>query len=392
MKSLEVSVRNGSCFLVGMNKKLDRVMKVDVKITQKIRMNGHQELVLALDAMGGSNAPQSVVEGAHLALERYPRLKFLFFGNETQILPLLKNYKKLMAVSTVHHTETIVDDDMKPVAALRVGKTSSMALAVKSVAEGAASGVISGGNTGAYMALSKILLKTVKGISRPAIASYLPTERGGETVMLDLGANVSCDEFNLVEFAIMGSVFATDVLGYENPSVGLLNVGEEDLKGSPVLRRAADYLKNYPGINFHGFIEGNDIAKGTVDVVVTDGFTGNIALKTLEGTARLIRSFLKEGFSGSLMGKIGYFFALPTLRLVFQRMNPSRYNGAIFLGLNGIAIKSHGSTDALGFSNAISVAVDMLSHGFKSQIETNMEDVKAFLAQAELEVKTRENI
>ncbi|HQS84156.1 MAG TPA: phosphate acyltransferase PlsX [Alphaproteobacteria bacterium] len=364
-------------------------MNADAKIVQKIQMNVSQELILALDAMGGANAPQVVVEGAHLALERYPRLKFLFFGDEKQLIPLLKEYKKLNAASTVHHTDTVVDDDMKPAAALRVGRTSSMALAIKAVAEGVASGVISGGNTGAYMALSKILLKTVKGISRPAIASYLPTERGGETVMLDLGANVACDELNLVEFAIMGSVFATDVLGYENPSVGLLNIGEEDLKGSPVLRRAADYLKNYPGINFYGFIEGNDIAKGTVDVVVTDGFTGNVALKTLEGTARLIRSFLKEGFSGSLIGKIGYFFALPTLRLVFQRMNPSRYNGAIFLGLNGIAIKSHGSTDALGFSNAISVAVDMLSHGFKAQIEKNMEDVKVFLAQAELEVKTQ---
>ncbi|MBS0185440.1 MAG: phosphate acyltransferase PlsX [Proteobacteria bacterium] len=350
----------------------------------------NQELILALDAMGGTKAPQVVVEGARLALERYPRLKFLFFGDETQLSPLLKDDKKLSAAAVIRHTDIIVNDEMKPSAALRVGRKSSMALAIQSVADGEALGVISGGNTGAYMALSKILLKTVKGISRPAIASYLPTERGGETVMLDLGANVACDEFNLVEFAIMGSVFATDVLGYKNPSVGLLNIGEEDLKGSPVLRRAADYLKNYPGINFYGFIEGNDISKGTVDVVVTDGFTGNVALKTLEGTARLIRSFLKDAFAGSLLGKIGYFFALPTLKHVFQRMNPSRYNGAIFLGLNGIAIKSHGSTDALGFSNAISVAVDMLSHGFKSRIEINMEDVKAFLAQVESEVKTQE--
>lgn len=364
----------------------------EIHDTQQAQVDSRQGLILALDAMGGADAPQVVVEGAHKALERYPSLKFLFFGDEKQLSPLLKDYQSLKGASEIHHTDVVINDDMKPALALRVGRDSSMALAVKAVSEGKALGVISGGNTGAYMALSKILLKTVSGISRPAIASYIPTERGGECVMLDLGANVFCDALNLVEFSVMGSIFAIDVLGYKNPSVGLLNIGEEDLKGSPVLRQAAAYLKNYPGINFYGFIEGNDIAKGTVDVVVTDGFTGNVALKTLEGTARLIRSFLKEGFSGSFMGKVGYFFARPTLKLIFHRMNPSRYNGAIFLGLNGIAVKSHGSTDALGFSNAIMVAVDMLSHGFKGQIEKNMKDFNIFLAQADLETLAQEKV
>lgn len=355
-------------------------MNLHAKITQKVPFNGDKEIILALDAMGGRYAPSVVIEGAALALERYPFLKFFLYGQESQVLPLLKGHKNLEQVSSFYHTDMVVDDQMKPAVALRTARGSSMALAVKAVADGHALGVISGGNTGAYMALSKIMLKTIPGISRPAIATYIPTERAGESVMLDLGANVSCDVNNLVQFALMGSVFATNVLGFQNPSIGLLNVGEEELKGSPTLRQTADILKAYPGLNFYGFVEGDDITKGTVDVVVTDGFTGNIALKTIEGTVRLMRSFLRDGFSGSFIGKLGYFFSRPTLKLVSARMNPSRYNGAIFLGLNGVAIKSHGSTDALGFSSAIGVAVDMTTHGFRSQIEESASILKDFMA------------
>ena len=349
------------------------------------------DLVLALDAMGGINAPLVVLEGAEMALKRYPNLKFMIFGDKTKLLPFLKDKQDLFSVTSLVHTESVVDDTMKPAVALRACRQSSMALAVKAVSEGKASGVISGGNTGAYMAFSKILLKTVKGISRPAIASYLPTQHLGEIVMLDLGANVSCDPLNLIEFSIMGSVFATDVLGYREPSVGLLNIGEEDLKGNSVLKEAAAYLKAFSGINFHGFIEGDDIAKGTVDVVVTDGFTGNVALKAIEGTARLVRSFLKDAFASSFWGRVGYLFASPALKRVSQKLNPSQYNGAIFLGLNGIAIKSHGSTDALGFASAISVAVDMVSHGFKSQIEEKMEKFSLFKETFDYAVETRKD-
>ena len=210
------------------------------------------------------------------------------------------------------------------------------------------------------------------GIDRPAIAAFFPTERG-ETVMLDLGANVDCDAENLVEFAVMGEVFARAVLGIEQPMVGLLNVGSEELKGHDAVRAAAQTLRdgNLP-IRFHGFVEGDDIPKGTVDVVVTDGFTGNIALKTFEGTAKLYTRFLRDAFYNSLVARIGYMLARRALLKVKLRTDPRRYNGAMFLGLNGIAVKSHGGTDAVGFANAIGVAVDLVSQGFNERIKEEL--------------------
>ncbi len=335
-------------------------------------------ITLALDAMGGSQAPQSVVEGAAAAHARFPHVRFIFFGEEAKVLPLLKKHKSLEEASTFVPTSVTITDDMKPSQAIRMAKESSMGLAIAAVKEGKAHGVISGGNTGAYMAMSKIMLRTIPGISRPAIATYLPTQRS-ESVMLDLGANIECDAVNLVEFALMGSLFATDVLGIDHPSVGLLNVGEEELKGSQTLREAAEILKSYKTLNFHGFVEGDDIGKGTVDVIVTDGFTGNVALKTIEGTARLLKHFLTEAFSSSLFSKLSYLVARPTFKVLQARMNPNRYNGAIFLGLNGIAIKSHGSTDAVGFASAISVGIDMVSHGFKQKIEEEAPKLKDFI-------------
>jgi glycerol-3-phosphate acyltransferase PlsX len=238
-----------------------------------------------------------------------------------------------------------------------------MRLACDAVRQGLAAGVVSAGNTGALMAIAKFVLKTLPGIDRPAIASFFPTMRG-ESVMLDLGANVQCDTENLVQFAVMGNVFARTVLGNLHPTIGLLNVGSEDLKGHETIREASNILRNtsLPG-DFHGFVEGDDIAKGTVDVIVTDGFTGNIALKTIEGTAKLYSEFLRQTFRSSLLAKLGYLLARPALRGLRVRTDPRRYNGAIFLGLNGIAVKSHGGADALGFANAIGVAVDMIVHG-----------------------------
>jgi glycerol-3-phosphate acyltransferase PlsX len=304
-----------------------------------------------------------VIRGANIARQRFPQVQFLFFGDRARIAPLLGKLPLLDKVSTVHHADQEVRADDKPSTALRSGRSSSMRLAIDAVRDGQAAGVVSAGNTGALMAMAKFVLKTMPGIDRPAIASFFPTLRA-ESVMLDLGANLQCDANNLVEFAVMGNVFARTVLGVLEPTVGLLNVGSEDVKGHEALREAHAVLRdaNMPG-HFYGFVEGDDIAKGTVDVIVTDGFTGNIALKTIEGTVRLYGEFLRQTFSSSPLARLGYLLARPALRTLRARTDPRRYNGAIFLGLNGIAVKSHGGTDAFGFANAIGVAIDMVLHG-----------------------------
>jgi len=321
-----------------------------------------KSLTIALDAMGGDAAPRIVVSGANIARERFPNVRFLMFGREAEVAPLLDKMDKLREVTTLVHTDSIIRSEDKPSGALRSGRQSSMRLAINSVQEGNAAGIVSAGNTGALMAMSKFVLKTLPGVNRPAIASFFPTMRG-ETVMLDLGANVVCDAENLVDFAVMGSAFATSVLGLMSPIVGLLNVGSEEIKGHEYLQEAAAVLRGSEKFGrFHGFVEGDDIAKGTVDVVVTDGFTGNVALKTAEGTAKLINEFVRQTFRSSLLAGLGYLFARPALRKLRKRVDPRRYNGAIFLGLNGVVVKSHGGTDALGFANAIGVAVDMIQH------------------------------
>jgi phosphate acyltransferase len=326
-------------------------------------------VTIALDAMGGDLAPGMVVKGANIARQRFPKVHFLFFGDEARIRPLLEKKAKLNKVSVIRHADHAIKSEDKPSAALRSGRGSSMRLACDAVRDGEAAGVVSAGNTGALMAIAKFVLKTLPGIDRPAIAGYFPTLRG-ESVMLDLGANVECDANNLVEFAVMGNVFARTVLGVLHPTVALLNVGSEELKGHEALREAAAILRgtSMPG-RFHGFVEGDDIAKGTVDVIVTDGFTGNIALKTIEGTAKLYSEFLRGTFRISLLSRLGYLMARPALNGLRIRLDPRRYNGAIFLGLNGIAVKSHGGTDALGFANAIAVAIDMAVHGAIEKIK-----------------------
>ncbi len=320
------------------------------------------DFALALDAMGGDNAPDMVVKGASIALQRFPKVKFLLFGDSERLKRLVERTPRLKDACTIHHTDQVVRSDEKPSQALRSGRGSSMRLAINALHEGAASAVVSAGNTGALMAMAKFVLKTMPGVNRPAMASFFPTLRG-ESVMLDLGANVQCDANNLVQFAIMGNVFARSVLGILHPSIAILNVGSEDQKGHEYLREAAATLRALPlPGRFHGFVEGDDIAKGTVDVVVSDGFAGNVAVKTLEGTAKLYANFLRETFRSSLLARIGYLLARPALNTLRVRTDPRRYNGAIFLGLNGVVVKSHGGTDALGFANAIGVAVDMLMH------------------------------
>jgi glycerol-3-phosphate acyltransferase PlsX len=318
--------------------------------------------------MGGDRAPAMVLRGAEIALERHPDARFLLFGNESQIAPLLAKLPRLAAAATVYHTDEAVLDDAKPSQALRSGRQTSMRLAIDAVADGRADGVVSAGNTGALMAMAKVVLKTLPGIDRPAIATVFPTRRG-ETVMLDLGANVECDAENLVQFALMGDVFARTVLGLTQPSIGLLNVGSEDRKGNDAVRAASARLRGgLTPIRYHGFVEGDDIAGGTVDVIVTDGFTGNVTLKAIEGVAKLFGESLRASFQYSLSARIGYLFARGALKKLAARLDPRRYNGAMFLGLAGIAVKSHGSTDAFGFANAIGVAVDLKVNGFLQKI------------------------
>src|SRR5947209_19970350 len=272
--------------------------------------------------MGGDQAPRMVLRGADKSLKRYPQANFLLFGDETKITPLLVKMPRLSARAQIEHTSEFITNDAKPSVALRTGRQSSMRLAIDAVAEGRADGVVSAGNTGALMAMAKIALKMLPGIDRPAIASFFPTQRG-ETVMLDLGANIECDAENLVQFALMGDVFARTVLGLVEATVGLLNVGAEGLKGNDAVREASARLRMaVTPIRFYGFVEGDDIAAGTVDVVVTDGFTGNVAVKTAEGTVKLFGEFLDAAFRHSLLAWSGYIFAPRALRNFRLRSDP----------------------------------------------------------------------
>lgn len=334
-------------------------------------MAKHQ--IIALDVMGGDFGPQVVVPAAARALKSLKNTKFLLFGDETRIQPCLELEPALRAVSQVIHTDKIVSSEAKPSVALRGGRDSSMWMAIEAVKKGDADSVVSAGNTGALMAMSKMLLKCLPGIHRPAIAGVMPTV-GEDIVMLDLGANVSCDEEILVQFAILGAVFSRIIKGHENPSVGLLNVGVEEMKGNEQLRAAAGILANvnFPG-KFHGFIEGDDIALASVDVVVTDGFTGNVALKVTEGVAKVTNMYLKNAFKSSPLAMLGGFLAYGALKRMKKRFDPRFYNGGMFLGLNGICVKSHGGMDEYGFSQAIMVAANLVEQGYNDRVAAEIE-------------------
>ncbi len=345
--------------------------------------------IISIDAMGGDHAPEIVVKGVASARIRYPKAKFLLFGDEAKLKPLVAAEPALSDCATIRHAPDLITGDAKPSQALRQGRNSSMWKAIEAVKLGEASGVVSAGNTGALMAMSKLIMRTLPGIDRPAICSLFPT-RVGETVMLDLGANAVCDARNLVEFAIMGECFARALLGMQRPSIGLLNIGSEDLKGTDTLRQAAQMLRDSPlELEFHGFIEGDDIAMGTVDVCVTDGFTGNVALKTAEGTAKLFTEFLKSAIKSSWLAMFGMIFAKPALSRMIARTDPRKYNGALFVGLNGVVVKSHGGTDAVGFANAVGVAVDMIARDLNTKIGEELlrinSEANTQVAQAVLE-------
>ena len=326
------------------------------------------KVVLALDGMGGDHAPEVIVNGADIARERYPGSSFLLFGDPARLKPLVDRRKGLAQVLEIVPAADAVTADDKPSFALRRRRQSSMWLAVDAAAQGRADTVVSAGNTGALLAISMMAMRMLPGAHRPALASFMPTSRG-ETVMLDLGANLECDAENLAEFAVMGSVFAQVLLGLSAPTVGLLNVGSEELKGHEELRQAALWLRREGSpVSFQGFVEGNDIGTGKVDVVVTDGFTGNVALKTIEGTAKLYTSFVREAFRTSTFAKIGALFASGALVKMRKRVDPRRYNGGVFVGLDGVCVKSHGGTDALGFAYAIGMAIDMVRYDYKSKL------------------------
>lgn len=327
-----------------------------------------EPVTIALDAMGGDHAPQIVLAGASIARQRHKDLVFLLFGDEAQLRPLLAKYRGLDGAAEIRHTTETVKADDKPSQVLRSGRKTSMWLAIEAVKNGEAAGIVSAGNTGALMAMAVLVLGRIKGINRPAIGTFFPTSVG-QTMMLDMGANLNCDARNLVQFAVMGEVFARKVMGVPKPTVGLLNIGSEEIKGNDAVKEAAQWLRESDLAEcFHGFVEGDDIPAGTVDVVVTDGFSGNVALKTAEGTAKLIRGFVRDAFKSSTMAKIGYVFAKRSLDKLKIRTDPRRYNGASLLGLNGVCVKSHGGTDSLGFATAIGVAVDMVREGVNDSI------------------------
>lgn len=324
--------------------------------------------------MGGDDAPRIVVEGAALAYAENSHVRFLFFGDEKQIIPLFDAHPELKPISEIHHTQDRIANDEKPSVALRSGKNSSMRLAIDAVAQGRADCIISAGNTGALMAISMMVLKRLPGVDRPAIASIMPNAKGRGTVMLDLGANLFCTPENLVQFAILGTVFAREVMNVSRPRVGILNVGVEQGKGREAVKEAAALLAGvqFPG-EFAGFIEGDDILEGAVDVIVTDGWTGNVALKTAEGTASFLTHQLKETLSASLMAKLGVLFMVPALRKLKEKIDPRRYNGGPFMGLQGVSIKSHGGTDGFGFKHAICVGINMVNNGFNKKVVAEIE-------------------
>lgn len=318
--------------------------------------------------MGGDKAPESVIQGARLTLKQYPDARFLFFGREPVIAPLIGRHRNLAAVSEIVHTDSVIAMDEKPSVALRSGRKSSMRLALDAVADGRACAMVSAGNTGALMATAKFALKTLPGIYRPAITATVPS-RAHPVVLLDMGANIDCTADNLVQFAMMGDAYARAALGLENPKIGLLNVGSEEMKGHDEVKDAHKILRSGSiPVNYYGFVEGNDILEGTTDVVVTDGFTGNIALKTAEGASRLIYSSLKNAIENSFTAKLGYLLARPAIRMALKRFDPRKHNGAILLGLNGIAVKSHGGADAKSFANAIHVAIQLVEHEVNKKI------------------------
>ena len=314
---------------------------------------------IAIDVMGSDKGPETIIEASSISKTRYPEIKYTYFGNSKLISKYVEKYKNLINSYEIIHTDEEVLPEDKPSLALRKRKSTSMGRALSFLKEKKVEALVSAGNTGALMAMSKLELRMLDGILRPAIAATFPHKKG-EFVMLDLGANTECSQENLLQFAVMGSEYAKVVLGKENPKLAILNIGTEADKGKVYINETAKNLeKSYLSKNFVGYIEGNDIINGQVDVVISDGFSGNIALKTAEGTANLIKKFFLDEFSSSISGIFMGLLMKRKLRRLKERMDPRTLNGGVFVGLNGLVIKSHGSSDSKSFYSALKLAKNM---------------------------------
>ncbi|MEM6908300.1 MAG: phosphate acyltransferase PlsX [Pseudomonadota bacterium] len=334
---------------------------------------------IAVDAMGGDEGVRVMVEGAALARRSHERFKFLLVGDQARIERALENHPNMRGASEILHCEDVVGGDELPSRAIRRAKTTSMGLAVNAVKQGEAGAAVSAGNTGALMAMSKLALRTMPGIDRPALAALLPTLEPHDVVMLDLGANTEADARNLVQFAVMGAAYSRIVNGFERPSVRLLNIGTEEIKGTEALREAASWLQAASqqtigglALDFAGFVESDKINRGETHVVVTDGFSGNIALKAIEGAARFVTDLLKQAFTSSFRSKVGFLVSRPATELLRHHLDPNNHNGAVFLGLNGVVVKSHGSANAKGVAHAVAVAARLLEDKLTERIAQDL--------------------
>jgi len=339
---------------------------------------------IAIDAMGGDEGVRVMMAGVAEARRRHDGLRFTLFGDETRIKAALDNHPNLNAASQIVHCDGVVEANEKPAIAIRKAKTTSMGLAIQAVKKGEAGAAVSAGNTGALMAMSKLALRTMAGIDRPALAALLPTMGDNDVVMLDLGANTECDARNLVQFAVMGAAYARVAMDLERPRVRLLNIGTEDLKGTDAIKDAFAILRSNDRLEmrFDGFTEGDKLASGDVDVIVSDGFSGNVALKTAEGTARFVTDLLRRAFTSSIRSKIGFLISKPAMHLLKHHLDPNQHNGAVFLGLNGVVVKSHGSANATGVAHAVHVAARLLEEDITQRITHDMARIDA-LSNAE---------
>jgi phosphate acyltransferase len=324
--------------------------------------------------MGGDDGIATMLAGAELAVSRSPNLSLILVGDQPGIEAALEQHPDLKPRVEIAHAAEIISGDDKPSQAIRRAKTTSMGIAIDLVKQGRARGAVSGGNTGALMSMAKIALRTMPGIDRPALAALLPTLGANDVVMLDLGANTECETRNLVEFAVMGAAYARAAMGLERPRVSLLNIGTEDLKGTDEIRDAALVLREarHLPMNFTGFVEGDKLSRGDSDVIVCDGFSGNIALKTIEGTARFVTDLLRRAFTSSIRSKFGFLISRPATELMRHHLDPNNHNGAVFLGLNGVVVKSHGSANVKGVANAIGVAAALVTNNITQRITDDL--------------------
>ncbi|WP_075215559.1 phosphate acyltransferase PlsX [Mongoliimonas terrestris] len=333
-----------------------------------------QAMIISVDVMGGDHGPSVVIPGCDILLSRRPDVRFALFGDEKIVRPILDAHPRVRDASTFTHCDVTIGMEEKPSQALRHGRrTSSMWRAIEAVKRGEAQVAVSAGNTGALMAMAKFCLRSLAGIERPAIAAIWPTLRS-ESVVLDVGATVGADAQQLVDFAVMGGAMARALFQVETPTIGLLNIGVEEMKGNEEVRAAGQLLResDLPNLSYAGFVEGDDIGQGKVDVIVTEGFAGNIALKTAEGTARQVGAYLRAAMSRTLFARIGYLFARTAFQRLRDKMDPRKLNGGVFLGLNGIVIKSHGGTDAEGFASALDLGFDMVRNDLMAKINADL--------------------